>query len=305
MNEILLSICIPTYNRCEILRETLMNIFEDPDYDPSLVEVIVSDNCSSDETEKVVKEFKNVIYKRNDSNIKDDNFSKVLSYGRGEYLKLLNDTQVLKPGTLKFFLEKIELHLNTKENILFYLNYYRHQDCKITSQDIEGFINAVSYFNTWVANYGVWRSDFEDIADKNRYSKLQFVQVDWSFKTAKSNKVTIVYFGDYFKILTPKVKGGYNLIKTFTRNYLDILKGEKISLFQYEKEKYFLCRYFLFSWLTEILITDKSRYNFQSENALFIIFRRYWYEPYYYILICVFAFKKFKLKLNDFGTSKG
>lgn len=304
MNKILLSICIPTYNRCEILKETLSNIFADPDYNSSLIEVIVSDNCSLDETEKVATGFENVIYKRNESNIKDDNFAKALSYGRGSYLKLLNDTQILNPGTLKFLLEKINTHLYSRENILFYLNNFRHQNCDVSSKNIEGFVNSVSYFNTWVANFGIWRSDFEKIEDKNRYSELQFVQVDWSFKIAKSNKLTIVYFRDFFHILTPKAKGGYNLIKTFTHNYLNILKTQNLRLLQYEREKYYLCRFFLFSWLNTIIKADKEKYKFQSDSALYIIFNRYWYEPYYYIFASIFVFRKFILRFNEFQNGK-
>ena len=52
----LLSICIPTYNRAEILRETLAHLVEISD--PSF-EIVVSDNCSSDNTIKVLEDFRN------------------------------------------------------------------------------------------------------------------------------------------------------------------------------------------------------------------------------------------------------
>lgn len=41
----LLSICIPTYNRAEVLNETLHQIVSDSYFDPDLIQVVVSDNC--------------------------------------------------------------------------------------------------------------------------------------------------------------------------------------------------------------------------------------------------------------------
>lgn len=46
----LLSICIPTYNRAEILDKTLFLLFSNPDFNVDEIEVVVSDNCSTDHT---------------------------------------------------------------------------------------------------------------------------------------------------------------------------------------------------------------------------------------------------------------
>ena len=44
-----LSICIPTYNRCEYLMNNLQHICEHQEYD---FEIIISDNASTDDTYK-------------------------------------------------------------------------------------------------------------------------------------------------------------------------------------------------------------------------------------------------------------
>ena len=109
---ILLSICIPTYNRADILNNTLNSIISDIDFDYR-IEIIISDNASTDHTYEICKKFtktySNIHYYKNNENIFDKNFTKVLSYGSGLYLKLLNDSIVLKKGTLSFFLKKISL----------------------------------------------------------------------------------------------------------------------------------------------------------------------------------------------------
>ena len=50
MRDPLVSICVPTYNRASLLRESLKSICGQ-DYAP--LEILISDNCSDDETEQV------------------------------------------------------------------------------------------------------------------------------------------------------------------------------------------------------------------------------------------------------------
>ena len=54
----LLSICIPTFNRAELLKNTLTSIYSQK-ANHSDFEVVISDNCSTDHTEEVVFEFLN------------------------------------------------------------------------------------------------------------------------------------------------------------------------------------------------------------------------------------------------------
>ena len=53
----LLSICIPTYNRAEYLKKTLESIVWQRDFLSKDVEVVISDNCSTDDTASVVAKF--------------------------------------------------------------------------------------------------------------------------------------------------------------------------------------------------------------------------------------------------------
>ncbi|MBI5639196.1 MAG: glycosyltransferase family 2 protein, partial [Nitrospirae bacterium] len=62
MNKFLVSICIPTFNRAELLDECLSSIvcqFKDGEIKRQ-VEVIISDNCSTDDTGKVAKKYCNL-----------------------------------------------------------------------------------------------------------------------------------------------------------------------------------------------------------------------------------------------------
>ena len=54
----LLSICIPTYNRPEDLKNCIYSIYQQKKIDKKSFEVCVSDNCSNFNTFNILKPFK-------------------------------------------------------------------------------------------------------------------------------------------------------------------------------------------------------------------------------------------------------
>tara|TARA_R110000787_G_scaffold242588_1_gene348636 strand:+ start:5654 stop:6553 length:900 start_codon:yes stop_codon:yes gene_type:complete len=289
---LLLSICIPTYNRADVLDKTLRSLFLNPEFDSEKVEVIVSDNCSTDNTIEIIAKYPLVRYYRNDINVIDKNFNIVLSYARGDYIRLFNDTLSFKTDALKFMLKKIKLHLDTDVNLFFYNNMFINTDCVKEVRTIEGFIKEVSFFNTWIANFGVWRKDFEIIKDRDRYSELKFVQVDWTFKLVENGIHSLVYFNDFFESASLNSKGGYNVFDTFINKYLFIVEQQKLPFFIYKIEKYRLFRYFVYQWLLTLFVKDKENYAFDTKGVNLVILKKYWYEPYIYPLLLLFWVKK-------------
>lgn len=93
MSSPLVSICVPTYNRASALRESLKSICGQ-DYAP--LEILISDNCSPDETEKVCREIARadtrVRYVRQPRNIGlYGNHNFCINESRGEFLGLFHD----------------------------------------------------------------------------------------------------------------------------------------------------------------------------------------------------------------------
>ena len=66
MDKPLVSICIPTYNRCKYLESSLKKYIEEPEFQTGLVEIVISDNASTDNTEilcrKYASEYSNIKY---------------------------------------------------------------------------------------------------------------------------------------------------------------------------------------------------------------------------------------------------
>jgi abequosyltransferase len=294
MNSKLLSICIPTYNRSGVLDETLNKLFSNPEFDDNKIEVIVSDNCSADNTAEVVSKYPLVRYYCNSENVKDRNFSIVLGYATGSYIRLFNDTLSFKEGALRRMLERIEKHIGCDSNLFFYGNMFLHSNCKKEVVGKNLFIKTVSFHSTWIANFGVWREDFEKLNKKDQYAELQFVQVDWSYRILDNNKKTTIYFDNLFDVTVPNKKGGYNVFDTFVNKYLYIIKKEQFSLLDYGVEKYRLCKYFVYPWLIILFVKENDSFSFDTKGVYKIIFKKYWYEPYLYPMLMLYWFKKLK-----------
>lgn len=97
----LLSICIPTYNRANYLKQSLTQIQKELNSDIiSKVEVLVSDNCSTDNTSEVIAFFKkqglSISYIRNERNLGwGRNFLQCFEMAVSKYVLLLGDDDVL------------------------------------------------------------------------------------------------------------------------------------------------------------------------------------------------------------------
>ena len=101
-NNPLVSICIPTYNSAEYLRESLDSIVNQT-YPNK--EIIISDNASTDETEKIAKEYMEkhkVKYYRNEKNIgAEANFTRCVELANGEYIAVFHSDDLYLPDMVK------------------------------------------------------------------------------------------------------------------------------------------------------------------------------------------------------------
>ena len=70
MNKPLLSICIPTYNRAEYLKNSIESIICQDEFKNKQVEIVIADNASTDNTESVARpyaqRYENIFYYRNE-----------------------------------------------------------------------------------------------------------------------------------------------------------------------------------------------------------------------------------------------
>src|SRR5438309_1785291 len=97
MTEILLTIGIPTWNRCTYVKKNIELIIQTIEkYNINNIQLLISDNASEDKTESVCSDFSkkydNFQYIRHQDNRgANANFESVISSAAGEYVWLLGD----------------------------------------------------------------------------------------------------------------------------------------------------------------------------------------------------------------------
>ncbi len=112
MDIVNLSICIPTYNRSEYLRECLTSIVTSANGHERNIEIVISDNASEDNTAAIVKEFQKRVpyirYHRNPNNIGGElNFRFVASLAIAEFVWVFGDDDKMELNAISTVLEKI------------------------------------------------------------------------------------------------------------------------------------------------------------------------------------------------------
>ncbi|HEX7600348.1 MAG TPA: glycosyltransferase family A protein, partial [Polyangiaceae bacterium] len=111
-----LTIAIPTRNRSPFLRECLDSIRGQKE-GIDRIEVVVSDNASTDDTAEVIEALRRsglpIRYSLHEEDVGfDRNFEHVVSLARGEYTWALGDDDRLEPGGLAAVLQLLAAHPN-------------------------------------------------------------------------------------------------------------------------------------------------------------------------------------------------
>lgn len=96
-----ISICIPTYNRSDLLRKTLISVSRQT---IKPYEVIVADNCSEDDTEDVAKSFPGVMYYRNERNLGlAGNSNRCIRLAKSEFVTILHSDDLISPEWYEYW----------------------------------------------------------------------------------------------------------------------------------------------------------------------------------------------------------
>lgn len=109
----LITIAIPTYNRSRYLKcllDSLAPQLKSHGNDIDLVELLVSDNASSDETQAILEDFRHqgLIFRsiRNPTNLgADGNIAQCFTEASGQYVWIVGDDDIVLPGGIRFIVD--------------------------------------------------------------------------------------------------------------------------------------------------------------------------------------------------------
>ncbi len=153
-----LTIAIPTYNRCELLKQTLDSVLTQIKNN-ELLEIIVVDNASTDNTEDMMQRYPSVKYIKNEVNKGIDfNINKCVFEASGEYVHILSDDDLLIDGAL----DKIISIINNDVDFAFLNGVVFHNifDDNVLKNGNKIFLNQDDYYytdmNQFLLNIWVW-----------------------------------------------------------------------------------------------------------------------------------------------------
>lgn len=167
-----LSICIPTFNRAKYLDNLLNSIYITNSCHLKDIEICVSDNNSSDETEDIVNSYStklSIKYKKNDTNVGlAKNILNVVEMAKGEFVWILGDDELI----LKNSFERLNNIFNNNPEIDFiYTNAYNLSKEFLDKYDSPFDTN---YLPKKMDRFSKWDKDHETMFLKLINPKISF-----------------------------------------------------------------------------------------------------------------------------------
>ncbi|NVN98809.1 MAG: glycosyltransferase family 2 protein [Geobacteraceae bacterium] len=255
----LLTIAIPTYNRAAYLGLCLDQIFKQVKQYESQIEIIISDNASTDNTSDVVRSYKDngfiFRYVCNEENIgADRNFAQCFTFASGKYVLVFGDDDVLLDGAI----DKILMVIRSGEYGVVYLNSYgfsadylfeaprKEKNGTVIYSDQSGIIRKINYWITFASGNIVNKSLIDNKFNPDEFVGTNLVQLNWVLSAMLAAKENVV-IEDYIVAYKLANTGGYQLCQVFAvnmnrifdcfiakgvdRKYFDILNRKLVQTF--------------------------------------------------------------------------
>ncbi len=230
----LLTVAIPTHNRAGYLRNNLTQLLGQVSQFPGLVEVLVSDNASADDTAAVVAEYtgrgRSVRYLRNSTNIGSDrNIAQCFDLARGRYVLILGDDDVLLDGAMEKILRVLSEGNHGGVFVRPYgynTDFMREKPLQLTKrtivyEDVNAFLERTFVYATFVSAIIINKSLIRDIR-ATQFVNTNLVHTYLFYRAALAGK-TNAYFPEYLIAARRTLDKDYDAVNIFISNYESVL----------------------------------------------------------------------------------
>jgi len=181
-NNIKLSIAIPTYNGAKYIREALDSIISQLDDVDEEIEIVISDNASTDQTPEIIKEYQNkypfIKYFRNEENVgADRNYDLAVKTAKGKFVWLFSDDDKIRDGGIKKVIEVINKYPNIAAifvNCEHVISLNCSQDCLCLNGD--DFFNKTCFKNGLVSSNVIKKAEWE-LVDTSKYFYTNWIHM--------------------------------------------------------------------------------------------------------------------------------
>lgn len=225
MEQKLLSICFPTYNRSECIGEQLKRLSTVDKTVLGDVEIIVSDNCSPDNTKDVILAYLSKLdfqYNRNEKNLgPDENYLYCFSHASGKYVWLVGDDDYLIPDNLHVVIETLK---NKDLGFLFIkprTNPVNPQYVEFLSK--EALLKEMGFYITFLTS-SIIRNEYVRDVDVNPYKGSWQEYVPFFLTSIIKGKVNGELLCKIYEApAAADTNGGYKIFNVFGAGFMKIV----------------------------------------------------------------------------------
>jgi glycosyltransferase involved in cell wall biosynthesis len=240
-----LSICIPTYNRANYLNALLKSIVSQYEPYKNIIEILVCNNCSTDNTEEVVKKYldegvKLKYFKHEKNTGLDYNVYYSFLHASGEYVWIFGDDDELLPGGLAAImsiLSRGEEYGIIHVKAIPYRGSIRPKSIEIKRvktirYDANNFARRIhtmfSFITGNIINKEIYSKYYDFAVSAERYLGTNLVFLEGPYKLLIV-ATKFLYISTPLTISKSDNSGGYKFFETFSKNIYEVaasaLKG--------------------------------------------------------------------------------
>lgn len=279
-----LSLCIPTNGVIEFVVPSVKSIYSQ-EVDNSLFEIVITDNGVDSKLEEAIKNIEepNLRYIRTDA---QGFMNQICAFKecQGIFIKMINHRALFHPGVLQKMIDFVKEYQEEKPMLYFpngHLGGIETTEC----QNLDEFINKVSFWSSWEQGVGIWQEDKEKL-NYIKYDKM-FPAASILFGVRKNSKYVIYDHKITHEIPSQRVRH-YDFFKTFAVSFLDIIcglqKDGRISAKTFDYVKNDMFRRYLISYYYQIIVakTEKTIPQRNIKKNMAIYYSKW---KYYYMII--------------------
>jgi glycosyltransferase involved in cell wall biosynthesis len=232
----LLTIAVPTFNRAHYLAANLAQLKNEMlGVKSGTVEILVCDNCSSDDTPGVIAAARSsglaFSYFRHDSNIGSDaNIAYCFNRASGDHVLILGDDDLLVDGVLVKIcrlLERLEVGVLSFRAYGYERDFREEQPSpseieELITSDRDIFILKLGVYATLISANVIAKHLIPNI-DARQFCGTKLVQTHLVYAAALAGKQN-AYINDYWVACKRGNSGDYSFSKVFVENYMEILE---------------------------------------------------------------------------------